>query len=279
MGDFAQYPHVQMPVAGSVHEPADVSERGRQTVPAISRVPRRSRPTLWIAGAGALAYSSWPLAFLVNPSLAGSALASSFEGRSQPFSWLFILLDCVAGLCTGVVCIRELRPRPSLPRPAKVLVLALLGYGVFGVATAVDAVVPLNCGSTSVQACASQIWPLTPDDFLTGTAVFALFVASVAVIVEMTRRPLAFPSFVPVVITITLIAWGGLGLTVLMPVTSDTAAVVCQYAFLTLTSVLTFVIPLGAASARRRSTADVTRFHQRLLPRAQVRRSHRFIAH
>ena len=230
---------------------------------------------------GALAYSSWPLAFLVNPSLAGSALASSFEGRSQPFSWLFILLDCVAGLCTGIVCIRELRPRPSLPRPDKVLVLALLGYGAFGVATAVDAVVPLNCGSASAQACASQIWPLTPDDFLTGTAVLALFVAAVAVIVEMTRGPLAFPSFVPVVITMTLIAWGGLGLSVLLPVTSDTAAAVCQYAFLTLTSVLTFVIPLGAASARQRSTADadVTGFQARLLPRTQVRRPHRFITH
>lgn len=265
MGEFAQNTHVRMPVRGTVDEATDV--------------PERSRTTLWIAGAGALAYSSWPLAFLVNPSLAGSALASSFEGRSQPFSWLFILLDCVAGLCTASVCIRELRPHPSFPRPGKMIVLALLGYGVFGVATAVDAVVPLDCGSTSVQACASQIWPLTPDDFLTGTAVLALFVAAVAVIVATARRPLAFPSFVPVVITVTVIAWGGLGLSVLMPITSDTAAAVCQYAFLTLTSVLTFVVPFFAVSAGRRSTADVPGLRPRLLPRVHVRRSHRFIAH
>lgn len=275
MGDFAQYPHVRMPVRRSVVEPADIPEQGRQTVPTLSRVAWRSRPTLWVAGAGALAYCSWPLAFLVNPSLAGSALASSFEGRSQPFSWLFILLDCVAGLCAGIVCVRELRPRPSFPRPAKVLVLALLGYGVFGAATAVDAVVPLNCGSISVQSCASQIWPLTPDDFLTGTAVLALFVAAVAVIVEMTRGGLDFPSFVPVVSTVTLIAWGGLGLSVLMPVTSDTAAAVCQYAFLTLTSVLTFAIPLVAASARRSRPSSAKALPVRPPTRRSVPRRYR----
>ena len=64
--------------------------------------------TLWLASAGALAYCSWPLAFLVNPSLAGNGLASSFEAPGQPFSWLFILLDCIAGLCIAVVSLRAL---------------------------------------------------------------------------------------------------------------------------------------------------------------------------
>jgi hypothetical protein len=105
----------------------DVLERGQGTIPVPSRVPQRGRSTMWIALAGALAYSSWPLAFLVNPSLAGSALASSFEGHSQPFSWLFILLDCVAGLCTATVSICELRPRRGRQRPSRALVFALLG--------------------------------------------------------------------------------------------------------------------------------------------------------
>jgi hypothetical protein len=228
--------------------PADVLELEQLTTPDPLWMPGRSRSTLWIACAGALAYNSWPLAFLANPSLAGSALASSFEGRSQPFSWLFILLDCIAGLCTVLVCMRELGPRQGRPRPHRMLVFALLGYGVFGMSTAIDAVVPLNCGSASAQECASQIWPLTPDDFLTGLAVFALFVAVVAVIVQMARTPTAFPPFVVAGITITLIAWGALGLSVLITDTSTALAAVCQYAFLTLTSVLVFVVPLGVAS-------------------------------
>ena len=223
-----------------------VLEQERRTVPAPARVSQRSRVTLLIACVGALAYNSWPLAFLVNPSLAGSALASSFEARSQPFSWLFILLDCIAGLCTALVCIRELRPRQGRAWPGGWLVLALLGYGVFGMATAVDAVVPLNCGATSAQACASQIWPLTPDDFFTGIAVLALFAATAAVIVLTAMKPAAFRPHVPVALAATLLGWSALGITVLIWSTSGTLAAADQYAYLTITSILAFIVPMGA---------------------------------
>ena len=229
-----------------------VLEREPRTVAAPSWSSRRGRSSMWIAFAGALAYNSWPLAFLVNPSLAGSALASSFEARSEPFSWLFILLDCVAGLCAGVVCVRELRPRRGRLRPPALLVFALLGYGLFGLATAVDAVVPLSCGATSAQACASRIWPPTPDDFLTALAIFTLLVAAVAVIFVMTRRPVAFPSSVPFSLVVTLIGWSALGLMVLLWSSSGTMAAASQYAYITLTSVLAFVVPLGVASLQRR---------------------------
>ena len=257
-------------IAGSApfHTVTDISEQGQWTVPVPEPVPRRSRSTLWIACAGALAYNSWPLAFAANPSLAGSALASSFEGRSEPFSWLFILLDCVAGLCMGIVCVRELLPRHGRVRPTGVLVFALLGYGVFGLATAVDAVVPLNCGTTSAQACASQVWPLTPDDFLTGIAVLALFVAALAVVYQLTRKPVALPLSVPVTMTVALIGWGVLGLTVIAWSTSATLAAVDQYAFLTLTSVLAFVVPLGATSSRRLSSTSPAA--EDLLPPAEI---------
>jgi hypothetical protein len=214
------------------------------------QAPQRGRATLWIALAGALAYNSWPLAFLVNRSLAGSALASSFEGRSEPFSWLFILLDCIAGLCTGIVCIRELRPRGRYRRAGSLIVCALLAYGVFGMATAVDAVVPLDCGSTSAQACASQLWPLTPDDVLTGSAVLALFVAAVAALVHTAGRPAATASFAPATIVLTLIGWSALGLVVLMWSSAAVMAAVCQYAFITLTGLLSFLVVLGATETR-----------------------------
>lgn len=234
-----------------MHARTGVLERERQAVPVPIPASHRSRSTLWIACIGALAYNSWPLAFLVNPTLAGSALASSFEARNEPFSWLFILLDCIAGVCTAAVCIRELRPRQGSLWPRRGLVLALVGYGVFGMATAVDAVVPLNCGATSAQACASRIWPPTPDDFFTGTAVLALFVATATVIVLMSTRPAALPRSAAVALSITLTVWTALGLTVLIWSTSGTLAAADQYVYLTLTSVLAFAVPLGATSIQR----------------------------
>lgn len=193
---------------------------------------------MWLAFIGALAYSSWPLAFLVNPSLAGSALASSFEGPGQPFSWLFVLLDGITGLCALVVCVRQLRPRRGSQRPGRAHVLALLSYGVFGIATAVDAVVPLNCGALNVTACASQIWPLTPDDCLTGVAMLALLVAAAVAAASVGRK--TFSSAAPVIGV--LIGWSVLGLVVLLD-PSTVVAVVSQYAFLTLTSILAFIVP------------------------------------
>ena len=202
---------------------------------------------MWIALGGGLAYSSWPLAFLVNPALAGTALASSFEGRSQPFSWLFILLDGIAGSCAATVAWRELRPRGS-PRPGRAPGFALLGYGAFGIATAADAVVPLRCGQAPAQACASQLWPLTADDCLTGVAMMALFAAAVTVVARLTRRPLGRPGAVAVAVTLT--GWSALGLAVLLG-GSPALAAACQYAFLTLTSVLAVLVPLGVTSGLR----------------------------
>jgi hypothetical protein len=250
--DQARFP-IQSSIAGAAAVGSALSsvlDRGQRTIAAASQAPRRSRATLWIACIGALAYNSWPLAFIVDPPLAGSALASSFEGRNEPFAWLFILLDCIAGLCTAVVCVRELRPHRGRARVGGAVVFALLGYAVFGISTAVDAVVPLQCGSSSAQACASQIWPLTPDDLLTGAAIFALFIAAVSILVRMARTPVAFPPYVPAAILLTLTGWSALGLVVLMWSSSATMAAVSQYAFLTLTSVLSFVVPLCATLPR-----------------------------
>jgi hypothetical protein len=74
----------------------------------------------------------------------------------------------------------------------------------------------------------------------------------------MAGVPAAFPSFVPVTITITLIGWSLLGLAVLLSTTSAILAATFQYSFLTLTSILMFIVPLGAVSAHRRSTQSTT---------------------
>ncbi len=215
-----------------------------------------NRSALLLAVLGAVAYCSWPLAFIVNPSLAGGAFASSFESRTQPFSWLFILLDCISGLCAVIVCLHFLRLRHQQRMPNQALVFALLGYAAFGVATAVDAVIPLHCGASSARACAAQLWPITPDDLLTGIAILALFVALAIVSLQMVRtRP---HSALPAAIGMATVGWSVLGLFVLVGATSSSAVAFAQYGFLTVASLLTVVVPLAAASeVRRRSSGLV----------------------
>ncbi len=197
-----------------------------------------------------IARGRWPSSSIRRLPVMGWRAVSK---RRQPFNWLFVLLDCTAGLCIAIVSVRELRPHAGFVRRNRALAAALFGYATFGLATAIDAVVPLRCGSRSAQACASQVWPLTPDDVLTGVAMVALCLAATTLAVYMTRRSPALQSAVPSAIAITLIGWSALGLAVIFGGASATATAACQYAFLTLTGVLAFVVPLGAHSSRRPS--------------------------
>ena len=233
-------------------------------------VGSEDRLTLCIAVVGALAYSSWPLGFLVNPSLAGTALASGFEARSQPFSWLFILLDCAAGLCTVIVFVRLLLPRPGRRPPGKALVVALLGYAAFGVTSAVDAVVPLSCGGSSAQACAAQLWPITPDDLLTGIAVLGLFVAAAVLVVRMVRGRL--PLLMPATVAFTVAGWSALGLVVLVGSISPAGTATAQYAFLTLTSLLTILVASEATALLRPAVSGSPREPAAAPTRVRARR-------
>ena len=76
----------------------------------------------------------------------------------------------------------------------------------------------------------------------------------------MTRKSPAVQSAVPATVIVTLIGWSALGLAVVLGGASVTmAAADLQYAFLTLTSVLAFLVPLGAISLGRRSAANSAR--------------------
>jgi hypothetical protein len=216
-----------------------------------SQLPARSRVTVLIASCGAVAYSSWPLAFVLNRPMAGSALASSFEARSQPFSWLFILLDCFVGLCTVAVVAGQF-PRLGWIRRDRALIGVLVSYGLFGLATAIDAVVPLTCSSESSRACASQLLPVTPDDVLTGLAVFALFLAATFAFARLLGNRAVYPVSFPVALAALTAAWSAIGIIVLLEAPGGAAS--WQYVFLTLTSVLALVVPISAIENRARRT-------------------------
>lgn len=115
-------------------------------------VPQR-RLSLFIFGIAAVAaiiYCSWPLGYLLNPAASRHGLASELGAEHQPYNWLFDGFDVMAGLLVMVVAYLMVRFAPLARIPLARLAIAC--YGMFGVFTAIDAVVPMRC-APSLRKC------------------------------------------------------------------------------------------------------------------------------
>ncbi|MEO8104728.1 MAG: DUF998 domain-containing protein [Candidatus Saccharibacteria bacterium] len=114
----------------------------------------RTRQTIDIgsivfASFAAILYSSWPLGNVLDP-IANRGLASNLGALGRPYNWLFMLLDIVSGAVVLAVALR-LFERKQLRRQW-LINWSIIGYGLFGVLTALDAVLPLDCVEV-VQQC------------------------------------------------------------------------------------------------------------------------------
>ena len=91
-------------------------------------------------------YSSWPLGYWLNPQ-ADHGLASNLEALHQPYNWLFILIDISSGVLTFIACreLLEIGMGSSSDRTSLGLWVAIWGAVIFGLFTAIDAVIPLDC--------------------------------------------------------------------------------------------------------------------------------------
>lgn len=98
------------------------------------------RPAFVLAVLAGLLYCSWPLAFVLNPGVARS-LASQLEAPNQPYNWVFIAGDVLTGvvlLAVGVIQFKALRL-------GRLVRWSMAGYAIFGLLSAVAALLPLNC--------------------------------------------------------------------------------------------------------------------------------------
>jgi hypothetical protein len=201
--------------------------------------------------AAAVAYCSWPLGYLLNRALVDSSLASDLEAPGQPYNWLFITLDCVTGV--AVIAAAVLLWRAGRDRSVG---LPLASYVLFGLATGVDALIPVGCGSKPINSCGVDLNHLNADDYLTGFAIFALFVS----VSTAHRWAVRTVSWNPLLLTTTaaVVAWGVCGLVFLAIHFQVRPAVATQHVMLTLTSVVTFIVPLviWRTGARRERSAS-----------------------
>lgn len=216
------------------------------------RILNRGFLAVFVGLLAAIAYSSWPVAYLVNPSLAATALASELEESGQPYSWLFVLLDCVTGVAALIVVRLAWPEKDSAER--RLLVLALIGYALFGLATAVDALIPVSCGSVPIHSCGLDVRHLSADDYLTAFAVFALFVGICGAQIRAARL-LAW-NLLSVASLVIALGWSVAGPIFLAVSMASRPAISMQHGMLSLTSAVAFLVPaLSLVSRSRGRTA------------------------
>lgn len=195
--------------------------------------------SLWAVLAGIL-YCSWPLGNYLNP-VANRGLASNLEATGQPYNWLFIGLDVLTGILIIIVTIWLLRWVHRLKLPW--LRFAIWGYGVFGVLTAVDALLPLDCVSTE-QKCGPVLHD--PMYIIHGVAsigsIAGLTLSIIAIWWLLARSRhvgIALRGF----LHITLLAWFGFGVATAIFIMLDRDSALSQHLFIIVCSLWTAALP------------------------------------
>ncbi len=107
------------------------------------------RVSIVLAIVAGLAYCSWPLGYILNPLVSRRGLASELEALHQPYNWLFIMLDVLAGALTVAVARLLWRQADGL-----MYRVVLANFALFGLLTAIDALVPMSC-EPSLTSCPS----------------------------------------------------------------------------------------------------------------------------
>jgi len=136
-----------------------------------------------------LLYSSWPLGYMLNPSVSRSSLASALEALHQPYNWVFISGDVSSSLLILVICwfmwqrYREVHQRHFL-------VFVLLSLIIFSIGTIADTLLPERCLPGAANCASWQHNPLLlAHGIFSVLASFCLFLA-LLFIWWRTRTPL-----------------------------------------------------------------------------------------
>jgi hypothetical protein len=111
----------------------------------VRQIFNKSNPNVWMI-LGGFFYSSWPLGFWLNPFVA-HRLASELGASNQPFNWVFIAMDIASGFFTVTGCWKliQIMQKGFGSKSPRLISIAIYSTAIFGVLTALDAILPLNC--------------------------------------------------------------------------------------------------------------------------------------
>jgi|GEM_PF-406366 len=190
-------------------------------------------PTQLMVLAG-LFYSSWPLGYWLNPQADGG-LASDLEASHQPYSWIFIAMDITCGILVGIVSCKLLIIIRSRSNRKNLLGLwfAVLGVGAFGLFTAVDALLPLNCiqGSPNCKVSLNNSYFVIHGIFSIGS-ITGLTISIVAIWLLLLLREDAVMSLAHLTPAMFLVVWLGFGALTLYLVMHNRSSALSQHFFI-----------------------------------------------
>lgn len=125
----------------------------------------------------AVAYSSWPLGYYLNPRVGATGYASELAAPGQPYNWVFISGDVIAGLLILTIIALLWRDlKPQLNRWHK----SLLGlFGLFGLLTIFAALLPMSC-TPSISICPAELtdWQMIMHNTVSIAAGVAIFLTA-----------------------------------------------------------------------------------------------------
>jgi hypothetical membrane protein len=114
-----------------------------------------ARIALALCMLAAVFYNSWPLGYVLNNYTAHNGLMSDLEQAGQPYYWLFILGDVLAGICVVAASIAIwLKIRQGLQGSA--WAACSLGLLLFGLFTIAATMTPAHCSVSAALACGTS---------------------------------------------------------------------------------------------------------------------------
>lgn len=201
-------------------------------------------PTALMVIAGLL-YSSWPLGYWLNPST-NKGLASDLEALHQPYRWLFISMDVGCGLLVAIATTALLIKvrRGAVGKRAVELWLAGIGALIFGLFTALDALLPLNC----IQGEANCVITIKNPSFVVHGifsigSIFGLTMSIFAILILLLRKRRAVRKAIHLTPVLFLAIWIGFGVLTLHLILNNQSSALSQHIFIEFCALWLIALP------------------------------------
>ena len=204
-------------------------------------------------------YSSWPLGYWLNPQ-SDHGLASNLEALHQPYNWLFIMIDISSGVLTFIACrgLLEIGMGSSSHRTSLGLWVAIWGAAIFGLFTAIDAVMPLDCveGSPRCMTPLHNPYFVIHGVFSIGS-VGGLTVSIVAIWLLLFVSEAAVNSLAHLTPAMFLLIWLGFGILTLYLILHNQTSGLAQHLFIGFCSLWLITLPYFVRLVTRLQTRTV----------------------
>lgn len=98
----------------------------------------------WLSSIAGVAYASWPLGYIFNPSASKQGLASALEALNQPYNWVFIALDIVSSVLILFIALKIWQKNIKSIH-SKFIDVIVANIALFSFGTIADTILPEHC--------------------------------------------------------------------------------------------------------------------------------------